>query len=193
MTLCTCAVDPTTSKLIAVPSGHPLSKSVSAVFTIDVGEGGGIALKASRQQSGGGDPYVSVDKDTGACGAKWGGWALTKSELFEVERHATDEGDRISFRACNGKFLAAKPVPGGGAHGGISHVIAGAGHPGEDEMMGVVRAGGAEAVVNVRIGRCLREEREDAWVQDAKSRSQVRSSGPRVCCVSNSTPGETPW
>lgn len=66
----TSVVDPSTSKLVAVPSGHPLSKGVTAVFTIDVGEGGGIALRACRQQGSGGDPYVSVDKVTSAPAPK---------------------------------------------------------------------------------------------------------------------------
>lgn len=82
---------------------------------------------------------------------------------------------RVSFRACNGKYLAVKPAQGGGAHGagGMGLVVAGSINLGEDEMMGVVRAGGGDAVVNLRIGKCLMEEREEAWQEDARIRSQV--------------------
>lgn len=72
-----------------------------SVFTLD-GEGGEIAFRTTKKGQ-----YLSVE-DSGDVVCRWSGWALTRRELFEVEKHATDDGDKLSFRAYNGRSVSIK-------------------------------------------------------------------------------------
>lgn len=104
-----------------------------------------------------------------------------------MEKHATDEGDRIALRACNGNYLCAKAPS--SKSDALAPVLASSHNLGDDELFGVVRAGGGtEAVAGVRLGKPSREEREEAWAEEELARQQAVARSQAVRMMKSLSP-----
>ena len=120
---------------------------------IHIGDGDLFALRTNNKGQ-----YLSV-RDDSSIGCKMSGWGgFAPTEVFEIVVEETDNGQRVSVRAANGKFLGVR-----GASGLIGADLA---EVREDELFKIIprsteeHAAVLEAASTVRVGTRTFAERE---------------------------------
>ena len=137
-------------RLVAMPlQGAAL---LDSILVLD-GEGDRFALRTRNKGQ-----YLALrpDRTIGCRMAGWGGFS--DEEVFEIVVEETDNGDRVSIRAPNGKFLGADPTNG--------LIIAGLAEVREDQLLKIIPRSSMQLppsmapATSLRVGGRTMEERE---------------------------------